>query len=76
MHLSHGTSAGQLNPSSLFDRVAISRPEGPDDVFAGCFPEWVRMEPIFAKGALVDVFMFGGGPDEKVAKVPSVVDGA
>ncbi|KAG8904132.1 hypothetical protein FRC00_014216, partial [Tulasnella sp. 408] len=32
-------------------RVAIGRPEGPDDVFAGCFPEWVTMDPIFAKGA-------------------------
>ncbi|KAG8960471.1 hypothetical protein FRC00_000266 [Tulasnella sp. 408] len=53
-------------------RVAIGRPEEPDDVFAGCFPEWVTMDPIFAKGAPVDLILFGWGPDERVAKVPSV----
>ncbi|KAG9027084.1 hypothetical protein FS837_004391 [Tulasnella sp. UAMH 9824] len=52
-------------------RVAIGRPE-PGDVFAGCFPEWVTMDPIFAKGAPVDLMLFGGGPDERVVKVPSV----
>ncbi|KAG9027017.1 hypothetical protein FS837_004403 [Tulasnella sp. UAMH 9824] len=52
-------------------RVAIGRPESPDDVFAGCFPEWVTMDPIFAKGAPVDLILFGGGPGERVAKFPS-----
>ncbi|KAG8904117.1 hypothetical protein FRC01_008863, partial [Tulasnella sp. 417] len=52
-------------------RVAIGRAL-PGDVFAGCFPMWATFDPIFAKGAPVDLMLFGGGPDERVAKVPSV----
>ncbi|KAG8921540.1 hypothetical protein FRC01_000197 [Tulasnella sp. 417] len=53
-------------------RVAIGRAELPGDVFVGCFPMWATFDPIFAKGAPVDLILFGGGRDERVAKVTSV----
>lgn len=54
------------------DRVAVGRPKRADDVFVGCFAAWATIDPIFAKGAPVDLILFGGEPDERVVKVPSV----
>ncbi|KAG9021907.1 hypothetical protein FS837_006870 [Tulasnella sp. UAMH 9824] len=49
-------------------RVSTGRPELSENVFVGCFAMWATIDPIFAKGAPVDLILFGGGPDERVAK--------
>ncbi|KAG9002541.1 hypothetical protein FRB90_011361 [Tulasnella sp. 427] len=53
-------------------RVAVGRSGGPDDVFSGCFPSWVTMDPIYAKGAPVDLLLFDGPSEARVVKVASV----